>query len=58
MKPIRITILLMSEDHGTEMHHSRINVRVLFSPSTIYALETGNIWKDKNYTVTVISELR
>lgn len=41
----------MSEDHTTELHHSRINVRVLFSPSTIFALETGNIWKDKNYTL-------
>lgn len=41
----------MSEDHATEVHHSRVNVRVLFFPSTVFALKTGNIWKDKNYTV-------
>lgn len=42
MKPIRITILLMSEDHATELPHSRISVRVHFPPSIVFALETGN----------------
>lgn len=51
MKLIRITILLMSEDHVTELHHSRINVRILLSPSTAFSLEIGSIWKDKNDTV-------
>lgn len=41
----------MSEDHATEPHHSGVTVRLLLPPSTPFALETGNIWKDKPYSV-------
>lgn len=55
MKPITITILLMSEDHTTEQHRSTVRTGVHLPPSVLFALKTGNKWKDNKM---VLSQLR
>lgn len=55
MKPITITILLMSEDHTTEQHCSTVRMGVHLPPSVLFALKIGNKWKDNKM---VLSELR